>query len=65
MTIILSACLIAEPASCKDFKLGIDGEMDSTHCAMYAPPFFAQWSEEHPGWVVKKWQCRATSEDDT
>lgn len=65
MTIVLSACLVANPATCKDFKLPLDGEMDSAQCAMYAPPFFAEWTEQHPDWVVKRWKCRSSSEDDT
>jgi hypothetical protein len=65
MTIILSACLVADPATCKDFRLPLDGEMDTRQCAMVAPPFFAQWSEEHPAWRVMKWSCQSSEIDDT
>lgn len=65
MIIVLSACLIAEPSTCKDFKVPLDGDMDTTQCAMSAPPFFARWSEEHPAWRVKKWRCTPAGLNDT
>ena len=67
MTIILSACLIAEPSQCKDFKipLNIAESMDTNQCAIQAPPYFAQWAEDHPAWRVMKWKCQPAGMDDT
>lgn len=65
MTIVLSACLMAEPSTCKDHRIALDGDMDTTSCAMYAPPFFAKWAEDHPGWVIKKWKCVPAALNDT
>lgn len=64
MTIILSACLIADPSQCKNFRLPISGDMDSLRCAMSAPPHFAKWMEEHPAWRVMRWKCVPASEND-
>jgi hypothetical protein len=33
-------------------------------CAMFAPPHFGAWAEEHPGWTIKSWHCRPVSLDD-
>ncbi len=65
MTIILSACLVSDPGTCRDFRLPIDGYWNTTQCAMYAPPFFARWSNQHPGWEIKRWRCDAGTFDDT
>jgi hypothetical protein len=65
MTIILSACLIADPGQCKDFRFPIEGEHDAMRCAMHAPPYFAQWMEAHPKWQVVRWKCVPASENDT
>lgn len=65
MTIVLSACLIANPGECKDFRLPLDGDIDAQSCVMNAPPFFAQWSEEHPAWRVMRWKCLPASMNDT
>jgi len=65
MTIILSACLVADPNQCKDFRLPLDVQMDSTQCTMSAPPYFAQWMEDHPKWQVRRWKCQPGSLSDT
>ena len=65
MTIILSACLVADPGQCKDFRLPLDGDMTATSCAMNAPPYFAQWMEEHPAWRVMRWKCQPAALNDT
>jgi hypothetical protein len=31
---------------------------------MNAPPHFAKWAEEHPGWKIKRWRCTDSSEND-
>ncbi|MBR2536059.1 MAG: hypothetical protein IKE66_08320 [Hyphomicrobium sp.] len=63
LAIILSACLANDPGVCKDYKIPLSSDVDPTRCAMHAPPYFAQWNEDHPGWTIKKWRCTAASED--
>jgi hypothetical protein len=65
MTIILSACLVADPGQCKDFRLPLDGDWDTRSCAMSAPPYFAKWMDEHPAWRVMRWKCQPSSLNDT
>jgi|APFEC2959095171_1045051.scaffolds.fasta_scaffold28232_2 hypothetical protein len=67
LSIILSACLIANPSHCRDFKIPLDAEvgMDSMRCAMAAQPHFAKWNEEHPQWRIKRWKCQTASMNDT
>lgn len=57
LAIIISACLVADPGVCKDYRIPLDLDVDTARCALHAPPHFAQWAEEHPGWVIRKWQC--------
>lgn len=64
LAIILSACLANDPSVCKDYKITLDTDIDPTRCAMDAPPHFAQWVEEHPGWQIKKWRCAEAGADD-
>lgn len=65
LTIVISACLISDPASCKDYKLPVDGDMDTVQCSLLAPPFLANWQESHPDWAVKRWKCVPTTVNDT
>ena len=64
LAIVISACLIADPGVCKDYRVPIEMETDTTSCVMHAPPHFAQWADEHPGWRVVKWQCVTRSAND-
>ncbi len=65
LSIILSACLVSNPGQCKDFKIPLDVNMDALQCAMAAPPYFAQWAEEHPGWQIRRWKCQSSALNDT
>lgn len=65
LTIVLSACLISDPGVCKDYKMPVDGDMDATQCALVAPPYFAAWATEHPGWQIRRWKCLSSSLNDT
>lgn len=64
LAIILSACMANDPGVCKDYKIQLDSDIDPTKCAMFAPPHFAKWAEDHPGWQIKKWRCAAGNDQD-
>lgn len=64
LAIILSACLMSDPGTCRDFKVPLTVAIDPMNCAMYAPPHFSRWAEQNPGWQIKKWRCTAISEQD-
>ncbi len=64
IAIILSACMANDPNVCKDYKIPLSDQVsDINSCAMDAPPHFAQWSEEHPGWQIKRWRCTSGNEE--
>ncbi len=64
LAIVLSACLTNDPNVCRDYKIPIDANIDAMTCMAEAPPHFAKWAEEHPGWQVTRWRCASTSEND-
>jgi hypothetical protein len=64
LAIILSACMTNDPSVCKNYKIPLDADIDPTRCAMFAPPHFAKWAAEHPGWEIKKWKCAAGGDND-
>ncbi len=64
LAIILSACLTNDPAVCKDYRIAVNPDLDATQCALYAPPHFAQWAVEHPGWTIRKWRCTTVQDND-
>ena len=65
ISIVISACLIADPEVCRDYRVPLSIDVvDPKHCLMAAPPHFALWAEEHPGWRIVKWRCRPGNADD-
>jgi hypothetical protein len=64
LAIIISACLVADPGTCKDYRVSVDQDVEPSKCALWAPPHFAQWAEEHPGWRITKWHCTNKSAKD-
>ena len=64
LAIVLSACLANDPGVCKDYRIALDVDVDPARCTADAPPYFAAWAEEHPGWTIKRWRCTTASEND-
>ena len=64
LALVLSACLTNEPTVCRDYKIPIQADVDAMTCMAQAPPHFAKWAEEHPGWQVMRWRCASASEND-
>lgn len=65
LAIIISACLVSDPTSCKDYRVPLDESVDASKCMMNAPPHIARWAAAHPGLVITKFQCRPANENDT
>ena len=64
IAIILSTCLVSDPTVCRDQSIPLSYEASATQCMKSALPRVAQWSEEHPGWRVVRWQCRPVNQHD-
>jgi hypothetical protein len=62
--IIISTCLLADPAVCRDQTIPLLSEVSPVRCVMNAAPHVAKWSEEHPQWRVVRWQCRTGAQRD-
>lgn len=64
ITIVISACLIGDPGTCKDYKIPLEADIDLTKCAFFAPPHFGKWADENPGWKITRWRCMAGAAKD-
>jgi hypothetical protein len=62
IAIILSTCLVNDPGICRDQTLPLAAEVSEARCVIMAPPYLAQWCEEHPQWRVVRWRCRSNGE---
>ena len=57
--LLVSVCLIAEPARCQDVSLTFSGEsVTPMQCLVGAQSEIARWVDTHPRWAVKRWRCQ-------
>lgn len=54
--LLIIACLSSSPDQCMDHIIPTDGT--EIECVMSAMLSVAQWSGDHPGWTVKRIECR-------
>ena len=55
--LIVLACTIASPTSCREYHLSLEMNGSLRACAMKAQPTLAQWAGEHPNLTVMRWHC--------
>lgn len=64
LAIVVSVCLISDPAICRDERISLVTNVSPQKCLMSAPPYVAQWNGEHPDWRVVRWRCSNADEKD-
>jgi len=58
MFIVLYACLISAPATCREERINFTMEAAAPlACISTSQATIAQWSETHPQWRVGRWKC--------
>jgi len=62
ITIVISACLIANPRDCREHHVPFMSDIDPAQCVQYAQPHAAEWASENPGWEIKRWRCTRAAE---
>ncbi len=56
--LVLTVCAVAQPNTCVDQHLLFDSDNTPRQCMISAPPFIAQWSDQHREWFVQRWKCQ-------
>jgi hypothetical protein len=62
--LIVMACTVTNPPSCRDYHLVFPWQGSLRECAMSAEPRLEQWSEEHPNLQISRWHCAWPGEED-
>ena len=58
MFVIMSVCLIASPATCKEARVQQTvEERPPIACIVEGQSTVAVWQSQHPAYVVKRWKC--------
>lgn len=55
--LVLVACLLKSPERCETFRVPFEEEMPLPQCVWQSQLKAAQWSAEHPEWVIRKFTC--------
>ena len=55
--LILTVCALNAPTQCDEQRLQFASQESLMQCMMQAPPYIAQWSNEHPAARVVRWRC--------
>jgi hypothetical protein len=55
--LIVTVCALSLPNQCEDQHFSFLADMSLNECVMRAPPYIAQWTNEHPKWVAVRWRC--------
>ena len=55
--LVLLACLLKAPERCETFHLPVARETSLPQCVWQSQLRAAQWSADHPDWVVRKFGC--------
>jgi hypothetical protein len=61
--LILTVCLTASPADCRDEHLYFESRGSLQQCMFLAPAEIAKWSSEHPAVKVTRWRCAFPTEE--
>ncbi len=62
--IVISACRLAPPDVCKDYRVPLAVDVDAKRCLFEAQPHLPRWAEQHPNWEIKRWRCAAADVQD-
>ena len=55
--LVLFACLLKDPQHCEAFHVPFAAEMQMAQCMWQSSFQIAEWSGQHPAWVVRKVTC--------
>ncbi|MCA1455695.1 hypothetical protein I6F35_21190 [Bradyrhizobium sp. BRP22] len=62
--LVVTVCAVLSPATCEETRLVLSFNGSLRQCAMAAPPYIAQWVDEHPKWTAVKWRCEYPHSND-
>ncbi len=63
--LVLTVCLAAAPASCKEERPVFEASLSMLACATQGQLLAARWIAEHPAYILNKWRCEANRPRET
>ncbi len=59
--LVFTVCATLQMSVCEDQHLQFELNGSLAQCAMAAPPYIAQWIDQHPKWTATRWHCEYPS----
>ena len=59
--LVLTICLAAAPASCKEERPVFESSLSMLACATQGQLLAARWIAEHPAYTLNRWRCEPNS----
>ncbi|THK33613.1 hypothetical protein EHS39_35150 [Ensifer sp. MPMI2T] len=63
VTLVMTVCLVSAPERCREESLQLQELGSVTQCMFQSVAYIAQWSQQHPALLVKKWRCKPPDTD--
>jgi acyl-ACP thioesterase len=55
--LVVLACLLKDPQHCESFHVPFQQDIQAVQCVWQSQMQAAQWSGEHPDWVIRRVSC--------
>jgi hypothetical protein len=57
LVLIMTVCSLSSPDQCGEARLQFAAEESLMQCMMSAPPYLAQYVDQHPNTRIARWRC--------
>jgi hypothetical protein len=64
LVLIMTVCSLTSPSSCGEARIQFSADESPMQCMLGAPPYIAQWADQHPGRQVTRWRCVYPEQED-
>jgi hypothetical protein len=57
LVLIMTVCSLSSPDRCGEARMQFSADESLLQCMMAAPPYLAQYVDEHPDSRIARWRC--------
>ena len=64
LVLIMTVCSLSSPDRCGEARMQFTADETIMQCMMQAPPYIAQWADQHPNTLITRWRCAYPERED-
>ena len=65
ISLVILACLIDDPAKCREFEVKFEEEVTMQQCVQSSMINLTHWFRENENWKIEKFKCIESSKKET